>query len=102
MGPVIQIVQNMEERFLVYGLEGGGDILLASSHGIVFLAKRAKKFYEIIGEDSTDNWSAALPGHRNSLGVMEKVFQVEPKLAFGFQAHHAPQPIHILRLAIGS
>src|SRR5438128_5776159 len=100
MSAVIQIVQNMEEDFLVHGLKGSSNILVPRGHRFFFHSRRTKELDQIIREDLSDHGSPTVPGHGNPLGMMEKVLEVEFKPAFGFYADHPMQSIQIIRFPI--
>src|SRR6266849_10235546 len=100
MSAVIKLVQNMEEDFLVHGLEGSSNILVPRGHRFFFHSRRTKELDQIIREDLSDHGSPTVPGHGNPLGMMEKVLEVEFKPAFGFYADDPTQSIQIVRFPV--
>src|SRR2546427_12474591 len=66
MSAVIKLVQNMEEGFLVHGLEGSSNILAPGGHRFVSPSRRTKELDQIIREDLSDDRRAAIPRHRHT------------------------------------
>src|SRR5438876_6357818 len=76
MSAVIKLVQNMEEDFLVHGLEGSSNILVPGGHRFFIHSGRAKELDQTIREDLSDHRSPTVPGNGNPPGMMETVLEV--------------------------
>src|SRR2546425_2677347 len=79
MSAVIQIVQDMEEGFLVHGLEGSRNVLMSGEHRFPSLSRWAKELDHFIREDLSDHGSPAFPSHGVRFGVITEIIHVELK-----------------------
>ena len=87
----VQRLEQREKRFLVNRLHGSRDVLVFLLERLIRLPRRAEKIDKVIPVKRSHFRRAILPGVRNVVRVMTKIFEVQPESSIGSNANDLAQ-----------
>src|ERR1700730_16222454 len=96
----VQRLEQREKRFLVHRLHGARDVLVFLLERLIRLPWRAEKIDKVIPVKRSHFRRAILPGVRNVIGVVTKIFEVQPESSIGSNPNDLAQLFEESRLAI--
>src|SRR5436305_1014618 len=97
----VDVIENMEKRFLIHGLNGACDIPVSCFQRLIGAARRAKQILQFLAEESTYGRCFVHPLVDGLAGMMSEITEIQSECAVVAQQHDTPQLIHEPRLAIG-